>query len=310
MKAKILIAGNKAHASIVFESLRELIDIEIVGVFTDKEDDFCMLNLTPIGELANTVGIPCYLPFQLTIETLRSITKDKKGLDLLLLVEWKNLITESVYNFPQYGSFNIHDSLLPEYRGSSPMNWVIINGNSYTGATFYQINKSADSGPIYAQEKLQIGKTDYVQEVLHKMLEAYNRVAIQGIRAVLDHKTSQAQDESKASYCAKRTPEDGLIDFHADVQVVYNMVRALTDPFPGAFTFYKGFKVVITKASIVKKKYHYVGNIPGSLLKAEKCWILCRNGILSVEEISANVEGKLISNPKELFTDYSVKLPC
>ena len=108
MKASVLIAGYKAHASIVFESLRELIDVEIVGVFTDKEDDFCMLNLTPIGELAKTAGIPCYLPSQLTIETLRSITKDKKGLDLLLLVEWKNLITESVYNFPQYGSFNIH----------------------------------------------------------------------------------------------------------------------------------------------------------------------------------------------------------
>ena len=310
MKAKILIAGNKAHASIVFESLRELIDIEIVGVFTDKEDDFCMLNLIPIGEMAKTAGIPCYLPTQLTIETLRSIAKDKKGLDLLLLVEWKKLLDEGVYNLPQYGSFNIHDSLLPEYRGSSPMNWAIINGNSHTGATFYQINKSADSGPIYAQEKLQIGKTDYVQEVLHKMLGAYNRVAIQGIRAVLDHKTSQAQDESKASYCAKRTPEDGLIDFHADVQVVYNMVRALTDPFPGAFTFYKGVKVTITKASIVKRKYHYVGNIPGSLLKAEKCWILCGNGILYVEEISANVEGKLIRCPKELFTDYSVRLPC
>jgi methionyl-tRNA formyltransferase len=157
---------------------------------------------------------------------------------------------------------------------------------------------------------LEIGKTDYVQEVLRKMLGAYKRVAVQGIRAVLDNKTSQAQDETKASYCAKRTPEDGLIDFHADVQVVYNMVRALTDPFPGAFTFYKGVKVVITKASIVKRKYHYVGNIPGSLLKAEKCWILCGNGILYVEEISANVEGKLIRNPKELFTDYSVRLPC
>ena len=310
MKTKILIAGYKAHASVVFESLKEIIDVEIVGVFTDKEDDFCMLNLTPIGELAKTAEIPCYLPSQLTIETLRSITKDKKGLDLLLLVEWKKLLTESVYNFSQYGSFNIHDSLLPEYRGSSPMNWAIINGNSYTGATFYQINKSVDSGPIYAQEKLEIGKTDYVQEVLRKMLGAYKRVAVQGIRAVLDNKTSQAQDESKASYCAKRTPEDGLIDFHADVQVVYNMVRALTDPFPGAFTFYKGVKVTIIKASIFKRKYHYVGNIPGSLLRAEKIWILCGNGILCVEEISANIEGKLIRIPKELFTDYSVRLPC
>ena len=61
---------------------------------------------------------------------------------------------------------------------------------------------------------------------------------------------------------------------------------------------------------IVKTKYLYVGNILGSLLKTEKCWILCGNGILCIEEISANVEGKLIRNPKELFTDYSVRLPC
>jgi UDP-4-amino-4-deoxy-L-arabinose formyltransferase/UDP-glucuronic acid dehydrogenase (UDP-4-keto-hexauronic acid decarboxylating) len=310
MKAKILIAGSKAHASIVFDSINERDDIEIVGVFTDKEDNFCMLNLMHIGELAKVAGIPCYLPSQLTIETLKSITKDKKGLDLLLLVEWKKLLTESVYNFPQYGSFNIHDSLLPEYRGSSPMNWSIIHGDSHTGATFYQITKSADSGPVYAQEKLEIEKTDYAQDVLRKMLGVYKRVAIQGIRAVIDHKTSQDQDESKASYCAKRTPEDGLVDFHANVQAVYNMVRALTDPFPGAFTFYKGVKVTITKASIVKRKYHYVGNIPGSLLKAEKIWILCGNGILCVEEISANIEGKLIHKPKEFFTDFSVRLPC
>jgi methionyl-tRNA formyltransferase len=306
IKKNLIVAGYKAHASEVFKRLVKLENINIVGVFTGK-DSFCLLNGKSIGELANEAGIDVYDCDDLTRERLESISRKIK-IDILILVEWKNLIPESVYSFPLYGSYNIHDSLLPKYRGSSPMNWAIMNGESCTGATFYRIDKRADNGDVYSQKKISINTDDYVIDVLNKMVKAYAEVAKDGLNAVFSYKSPIKQNENEATYCAKRLPEDGLLDFNSQCQQIYNKIRALSYPFPGAFTYYGGSNVVIKRASVVKKDYNYVGFIPGYLLRTKDIWVLCKGGILSIEKIEVCRNGIMITEPQEFFGDKSLRL--
>ncbi|MBL09018.1 MAG: hypothetical protein CL402_00625 [Acidiferrobacteraceae bacterium] len=302
----LILCGDKAHASFVYRALSKIKRIQIQAVFSDN-DIFCMLDQQLVGEIARAKNIPTYKPKELTVDTLKSIS-EKSPVDLMLLVEWKQLLDSSIFSFPKLGTFNIHDSLLPEYRGSSPMNWTIINGLTLSGATFYSLNEKADSGPIWAQKSFQIKPDDYAIDVLKKTCNAYETVAIEGVNAVLDKKNPAQQNEEKATYCAKRLPSDGFLDFNLDVNRIYNTIRALTPPFPGAFCFYEGKKVIILKASIAKKQPFYVGNIPGKLLNTRKILVLCGKGVLHIEKIHVKSNGKVYNDPETFFVDKNFRI--
>ena len=306
-KKNLIIAGYKVHSSVVFKRILKHEFINIIGVFTGEDDNFCLLNEKPIKELAKEASINVYKCEDLTKEKLESISKKTK-IDILILVEWRNLIPESVYSFPSYGTYNIHDSLLPKYRGSSPMNWAIINGELNTGATFCRVEKRADTGDIYSQKEISINAEDYAIDVLIKIIKAYADVAEAGLNAVFTKKTPIKQDENEATYCAKRLPEDGLLDFNSQCQQIYNDIRALSNPFPGAFAYYGGSKVVIKRASVVEKNYNYIGFIPGYILRTDNICVLCKGGILSIEEIEVFKDGIIITGPQEFFTDKSLRL--
>lgn len=308
MKINIAIAGYKAHASAVLKRLISQKNINVVCVFAGKDDNFCLLDEKSIEEAAREKGIPVYDKNDLTLETVQAASNKGNKIDLLLLVEWKDLLSEAVFSSPSYGTFNIHDSLLPAYRGSSPMNWAIINGLSVTGATFYRITKKADNGPIYVQEKISIDAADYAIDVLKKMILAYENAAVNGITAVLSNKRPVIQDDLKATYCAKRLPQDGLLNFRCDAVKIYNIVRALSYPFPGAYAFYGNDKVVINKVSVIIDNYKYAGNIPGSLLKTGDVRVLCGKGVLKIEEIKVFKDDLEIHDPKEFFKDRSIRL--
>tara|TARA_B100000315_G_scaffold231028_1_gene241989 strand:- start:1173 stop:2108 length:936 start_codon:yes stop_codon:yes gene_type:complete len=307
MKINVILAGFKAHARMVFNRLKSQDNINIIGVFTGDDDNFCLLDGEPVGETARKAGITVYNDSDLTLETLQTIYR-KERIDMLILVEWKKLISEPVFSFPVYGSYCIHDSLLPRYRGSSPMNWAIINGETETGATFFRIINKADSGPIFYQEKVFINSNDYALDVLLKMIKAYENAAINGVNAVINKIEPVTQDETAATYGAARLPEDGLLSFDVDVGAVYNQIRALTYPFPGTYAYYGGIKVQIIRARIVKKRYNYVGFIPGYILNTKAIWVLCRNSFLHINEIKSFKNGITFTDPQQFFTDKSLRL--
>ena len=307
MKRNLVFCGHKAHASVVFQTLIKIKQLNIQAVFTDEDNKFCLMDQPPLGEIAKLQGIPVYPSKDLTLKALKLISKTEP-IDLMLLTEWKHLLDASSFSFPKLGTFNIHDSLLPQYRGSSVMNWAIINGLGSTGATFYEVISKADSGPIYSQESFKIRADDYAADVLAKMLKVYPTAARKGIKLALGKNKPKAQNEKNATYCAKRWPADGLLDFNWNVKIVYNTIRAISSPFSGAFVYYDGIKVIIQKAVIVKKRYNYVGCIPGALLNAKKVWVLCGEGMLQIEEIYATKNGKVFTNPKKFFVDRSIRL--
>ncbi len=147
---------------------------------------------------------------------------------------------------PRLGALNLHGSLLPRYRGRSPVNWVLVQGETETGVTLHYMEEKPDRGDIVAQKRIPITPEDTALTLFAKMTPG----AAELIRETYPLlRTGQAprlpQDHSQASYFGGRRPEDGLIDWQMSAVEIYNLMRAVTHPYPGAFTSFQGRKLFI-----------------------------------------------------------------
>lgn len=181
-------------------------------------------------------------------------------IDVLISVNYLFLIEKDIIDHPKKMAFNIHGSLLPKYRGRTPHVWAIINGEDKTGITAHVIDSGCDTGAIIEQVEIPIEKEDTGGEILEKYRRAYFPI-VQKVLQSIEHGQLhlKEQDEKEATYFGKRTPEDGQIDWNWKSERIRNWIRAQANPYPGAFTFYKGQKIVIDKVRITKKVFpeHY-----------------------------------------------------
>ena len=171
--------------------------------------------------------------------------KEKK-VDVIASINYLFLIEDDIISKAKKAAFNIHGSLLPKYRGRTPHVWAIINGESHTGITAHLIDKSCDTGDILFQKKIKIHKKYTGNDILNIFLEEYipiyEKVLNQIEKGTLEIKS---QDSQKATYYGKRTPQDGQINWNWQKNRIYNWVRAQSNPYPGAFCFYSGEKIVV-----------------------------------------------------------------
>jgi len=226
--------------------------------------------------------------------------------DYVLMLSYPSLISNEYLN--KYNFLNIHYAPLPRYRGFHGFIWSIINGEPRTGYTLHKVAGGIDDGPIYYQFLTDVSNSDDVisilnrietnikQKLLNVLLEIYNR-----------ERLSIKQDETKAIYVCKRKPEDGLINWEWPKVRVFNFIRALTPPYtPGAFTFYKGEKLIIKSSELWESPDYFsvegqiVARIPdkGVLVK-------CGDGALLIKEVI--YKGKLM-NALDLFKSVGAKL--
>lgn len=187
--------------------------------------------------------------------------------DIAFAIGWRYLINQAAYAIPSKGTLIIHDSLLPKYRGFAPMNWAIINGEKETGVTLFYIAEGVDCGPIVDQLSTPIYLTDTAQTVDERIIALYEEIVIKNLSA-LELSTAKCiqQEEILASYTCKRTPADGQINWQKSAMEIYNLIRGLSHPFPGAYTQLNGKKIWIWQAQLPVYPLHYVGNIPGRVL--------------------------------------------
>ncbi|HEU4352654.1 MAG TPA: formyltransferase [Burkholderiales bacterium] len=144
------------------------------------------------------------------------------------------------------GAFNMHGSLLPKYRGRSPVNWAVLRGETETGATLHEMVAKPDAGRIVDQERVPIGPDDLAVEVMRKVSDAAERVMRRSLPVLLDGSAHlKPQDLSRGSYFGGRRPEDGRIDWSKSAREIHNLVRAVAPPYPGAFA--DGMKIHRTK---------------------------------------------------------------
>jgi methionyl-tRNA formyltransferase len=284
MKIFLFLASRRGYA--VFKKLIAA-QAQIAGILCLVEDPHEEQVHLKISALATEQAIPFFYSLAVKPAEYAALLQKIKP-DIAFAIGWRYLISQEAYTLPPRGTLIIHDSLLPRYRGFAPMNWAIINGEKETGVSLFHIAEGVDCGPIVDQLATPIYPEDTAKTVDERLITLYEEIIIKNIPA-LEAGTAKAipQEEAQATYCCKRTPEDGEIHWQQSAEQIYNLIRGCTQPFPGAYTLLKGKKIFIWEAKVVAAESRYVGNIPGRVIgKTQDCIeVLTTNGILGLKRL-------------------------
>ena len=242
----------------------QALGIDVARVYTHADDPGENRWFGSVADACREIGVTCttanpHDPAE--VDVIRRIAPDA-----IFSLYYRDMLKDSVLRCAKHGAFNLHGSLLPRYRGRAPVNWMILHGEKEGGVTLHHMVKRADAGDIVDQEAIPIGPDDTGVDVYRKMLPAAERVLRRSARAVLDGTAPRIrQMESKATYYGRRRPEDGQIDWNWCAEDVRNLVRAVTKPYPGAFTFVSGAKVMVWNVSHFGEPQP---RAPGSVMKS------------------------------------------
>ncbi len=200
--------------------------------------------------------------------------------DLLFSFYYRDMIGESILRLPGLGAFNMHGSLLPKYRGRACVNWAVLMGETETGATLHHMVKSADAGDLVDQERVPILFEDTAQDVALKVADAAVAVLERSWPLLAAGRAPRIpQDPALATTFGRRRPEDGHIDWTWEAKRIYNLVRAVTRPFPGAFTFAGGRKLLVWRCFPEEKDPAIPKTFPcGTVLSTAPLRVLAGNG--------------------------------
>ncbi len=279
--ARILFFGFSDAGS---KCLRYLLEkgCRVVGLFTHDTDPHEKRWFETPEQIARERLIPVFKPARLGSKEWT----EKVGLlkpDLILSIYYRKIIPEEIFRLAKLGAYNMHGSYLPEYRGRAPLNWSIINGEDHCGASLHVLEKNFDTGAIVDREKVEFGPDEYVGEIQPRVTEAALKVLKRALPSLLEgNPKTTAQDASKASYFGRRTPEDGRIDFSKSAREVYNLVRGVGKPFPGAFTDITNPRSIIWKAKIGG---NCRGEKPGTVVLRTPLTIACSDKFIVAEEV-------------------------
>lgn len=260
---------------------------EIV-VFSFREESWEPPFLDDIRRLAAVRGALFHEARDVGGASLREFW-ERWPVDLLLAVNWRYLVPPAVYRRPRLGSFVFHDSLLPEYRGFSPTVWAMINGEDHTGVTLFEMSERADAGDIVDQRRVPIDVDDTIAEVTERVTHAYLGLLEQNLPVLLAGSAPRKpQDAARATFACKRMPDDNEIDWSAPTARVRDLIRAVTRPYPGAFTYLRGHRLRVWAAEMPRDERRYVGRIAGRVVQirpGEGVVVLTGDGSLLIKEV-------------------------
>ena len=276
---KILFFG---FSDIGYQCLKYLIDEEyyVIGVFTHDTDPHEKQWFKTAESLAKENFIPVFKPS--TLKTKKWYRKVKYiQPDLILSLYYRNIIPEEIFSQAKFGAYNMHGSYLPTYRGRAPLNWAIINGENYSGVSLHVLEKTFDTGAIVDQEKVEFTEDEYVADIQPRITDAGVKLFKRSLEKLLDgNPQTTPQNENNATYFGKRTPEDGRIDFNKSAKDVYNLIRALSKPFPGAFAQINGKDTIFWRAKIGDET-----DLPaGTIVNTSPLTIACSDKLIVAEE--------------------------
>ena len=253
---------------------------DVRAVFTHVDDAGEAIWFQSVAERAAEHGLPVFAPddinHPLWIAKIRELQPD-----VLFSFYYRNLVSEELLAIPSAGCFNLHGSLLPKYRGRAPANWAILNGESETGLTLHHMTKRPDAGDIVWQRRVPIAAEDDARTLNLKLAAEAKPLLDECLPRILNGTAPRIrQDESAASYYGRRRPQDGAIDWQQSSRRIANLVRAVTRPYPGAFTHAKAAKVLVWKAEALAASAP--GAEPGTVTSTDPLEIACGDGALRV----------------------------
>jgi len=268
---------------------------EIAAVFTHADDPKENAFYGSVAQLCALKGIPVHAPedanHPLWIERIAKLNPD-----FIFSFYYRNLLSEALLATAKNGAFNLHGSLLPRYRGRAPANWVLVNGETETGVTLHRMVKRADACGILAQNRVAIERSDTALSLHAKLRESAANLLREALPQLAQGKLSEtAQDESKATYSGRRTPADGKLVWAKPAEELFNLVRAVTKPYPGAFCAVGEHKLIVWGAEVVKGNE---GLAPGRVISVDPLRIACGQDSLVINAGQRNENGLFLSGPQ------------
>ncbi|NWA02127.1 bifunctional UDP-4-amino-4-deoxy-L-arabinose formyltransferase/UDP-glucuronic acid oxidase ArnA [Pseudomonas gingeri] len=268
---------------------------EIAAVFTHADDPKENAFYGSVAQLCALKGIPVHAPedanHPLWIERIAKLSPD-----FIFSFYYRNLLSEELLATAKNGAFNLHGSLLPRYRGRAPANWVLVNGETETGVTLHRMVKRADAGGILAQNRVAIERSDTALSLHAKLRDSAANLLRDALPQLAQGKLSEtAQDESKATYFGRRTPADGKLVWSKPAEELFNLVRAVTKPYPGAFCAVGEHKLIVWGADVVKGNE---GLAPGRVISVDPLRIACGEDSLVINAGQRNENGLFLSGPQ------------
>jgi methionyl-tRNA formyltransferase len=231
---------------------------------------------------ARARGIPIYTPQKIgTPEWIERIGALEP--ELILSVYYRNMISTKVLALAPLGAFNMHGSLLPKYRGRAPINWAVLRGETRIGMTLHRMVKAPDAGAIVDQEGVDIDPRDTAEQAFRKVLPCARAILARQIDALLAGTAKETpQDDSQATYFSGRTPEDGRIGWAQTSKQIFDLIRAVTDPYPGAFIDVAGSRLIVWWAESDSPAARGRSGRPGEILSVSPLVVATADGALEL----------------------------
>ena len=245
-----------------------------------------ILEKVPTKVVAEFFNIPVFQPVKIRLdnEFLKELAPD-----VIVTVAYGQIVSQEVLDIPKYGCLNLHGSLLPKYRGASPIQTALINNDKISGMTLMQMIYKMDAGKMYDKEIVEILEEDNSTSLFRKMADAASRLILRALPLYIDGKLlGEEQNEEEATYCKMIKPEQEKLDLSLKGNEINGYIRALSD-IPGGYVYLNEQKLKIFKAKYINEEFP--GSI-GEIVKADKfgLYIKVVDGVLSILELQK--EGK------------------
>ncbi len=278
-------------------------DFQIAAVFTHRDDPGETIWFGSVAELAASYNIAVYAPDDINhpiwIQKIRELKPD-----IIFSFYYRHIVRPPILEIPPLGCLNLHGSLLPRYRGRCPINWVLLKGERETGVTLHYMTPRPDAGDIVSQEKVPISEDDTARTLHEKMAEASSGM-LDRILPEIGKGTAPRfpQDHSRATYYGGRRPEDGEIDWGRTAKEVRDLARAISHPYPGAFSHVGERKCLFWKVRDLPGSGDPARG-PGTVVSTDPLVIACGKG--AVEVLFGQADGGVYMSGAQLARELKL----
>lgn len=304
----VIFMGTPDLAATVFESLIDS-KYNIIAAVTQPDRPKGRgkkLVYSPVKELALSHEIPVLQPVRARDE---DFIEELKGYnpDIIVVAAFGQILPKEILDLPKYGCINVHTSLLPKYRGASPIQWAIMNGDEKTGVTIMHMDVGLDTGDIIIQKEVIIDEKETAQTLHDKLAICGGKLVLEAIDLLELGKAPRVkQDDTKASHVKTLDKTIGEIDFLMSAVEIERRIRGL-NPWPSAYTFFNGQNLKIWQAKVIKE-FTDEDAKPGEIVKLLSDGIIVKTGRDYLKLLEIQMAGKKRMQVSQFLRGNSIEL--
>jgi len=261
------------------------------------------LQFTPVKECALEHDIPVFTPVK--IKTPQAVAQLKEyEADVYVVAAFGQILSQEILDIPRYGCLNIHASLLPKYRGSAPIQWAILNGETQTGVTIMQMDAGIDTGDMLLKKVIPIAENETGGSLFDKLADVGADLIVEALEKLEKGElVPKKQNDAESCYAKMLSKAQGQIDWTADAAVIERLVRGL-NPWPSAYTTLGGKNLKIWEAALIDKAAE---GEPGTVSAVTKDMVCVNTGCRQLALLSVQLEGKKRVSVKDFLLGYRIQ---